>query len=145
MYKRQTKAEVSKDDSESIDDQIRIATLKQRRPVILGPGSDDEKLRSQFFANSYKEDSFFRSGPQNVPDSLKSEGTSGQNIFESPVDSNKQAQKVDRLAEAQQQNFTNRSVGVLDADINITLKDQTLREDDAGTVSYTHLTLPTKA
>ena len=130
-----TKAEVSKDDSESIDDQIRIATLKQRRPVILGPGSDDEKLRSQFFANPYKEDSFFRSGPQNVPDSLKSEGTSGQNIFDSPVDSNKQAQKVDRLAEAQQQNFTNRSVGVSDADVNITLKDQTLREDDAGKAS----------
>ena len=42
----------------SADDQIRVATLKERRPVLLGPGSYSDELKSQVMANYFSDEGF---------------------------------------------------------------------------------------
>ena len=43
---------------ENADERIRIATLKERRPVILGPGSYSDELKSQVMANYFSDKRF---------------------------------------------------------------------------------------
>ena len=43
---------------ENADERIRIATLKERRPVILGPGSYSDELKSQVMANYFSDERF---------------------------------------------------------------------------------------
>ena len=42
----------------SADDRIRVATLKERRPVLLGPGSYSDELKSQVMANYFSDEGF---------------------------------------------------------------------------------------
>jgi len=122
--------------SDSIDDQIRVATLKQRRPVILGPGSPDEQLRSQIMANYFKDDSFLRNELANDLKSLESEVTSNQNLLrpssENLLGATNQSEKVDWVTEAaaQQKNFIKRSDEISDVDLKIPLKNQTSKQNN---------------
>jgi len=43
---------------QSAEDRIRVATLKERRPVLLGPGSYSDELKSQVMANYFSEEGF---------------------------------------------------------------------------------------
>ena len=43
---------------QSAEDRIRVATLKERRPVLLGPGSYSDELKSQVIANYFSEEGF---------------------------------------------------------------------------------------
>ena len=43
---------------QSAEDRIRVATLKERRPVLLGPGSYIDELKSQVMANYLSEEGF---------------------------------------------------------------------------------------
>ena len=43
---------------QSAEDRIRVATLKERRPVLLGPGSFSDELKSQVMANYFSEEGF---------------------------------------------------------------------------------------
>ena len=43
---------------QSADDRIRVATLKERRPVLLGPGSYSDELKSQVMASYFSEEGF---------------------------------------------------------------------------------------
>ena len=122
--------------SDSIDDQIRVATLKQRRPVILGPGSPDEHLRSQIMANYFRDDSFLRNELANDLKSLESEVTSNQNLLrpssENLLGATNKAEKVDWVTEAaaQQKNFIKRSDEISDVDLKIPLKNQTSKQNN---------------
>ena len=43
---------------QSAEDRITVATLKERRPVLLGPGSYSDELKSQVMANYFSEEGF---------------------------------------------------------------------------------------
>ena len=43
---------------QSADDGITVATLKERRPVLLGPGSYSDELKSQVMANYFSDEGF---------------------------------------------------------------------------------------
>ncbi len=49
---------LSSSSPQSADDRIRVATLKERRPVLLGPGSYSDELKSQVMANYFSEERF---------------------------------------------------------------------------------------
>ena len=56
---------------QSADDRIRVATLKERRPVLLGPGSYSDELKSQVMANYFSEEGFSPSQQANSQNSAQ--------------------------------------------------------------------------
>ena len=135
-------ARLTGEDSNVIDDQIRVATLKQRRPVILGPGSHNDELRSQILANYFENDSFLRNELADSSSSLGSEVTFNQNLFHPPsensLDTTKQTDKLDRFTEtkAQQKIILDKSIEVPDDDLDVPLKNQILKQDDYEKASF---------
>ena len=56
---------------QSAEDRIRVATLKERRPVLLGPGSYSDELKSQVMANYFSEEGFSPSQQANSQNSAQ--------------------------------------------------------------------------
>ena len=56
---------------ESGDDGIRVATLKERRPVILGPGSYNDELKSKVMANYFSDERFLSTQQANSQNSAQ--------------------------------------------------------------------------
>ena len=58
---------------QSAEDRIRVATLKERRPVLLGPGSYSDELKSQVMANYFSEEGFSPAQQANSQNSAQSD------------------------------------------------------------------------
>ena len=56
---------------EGADDGIRVATLKERRPVILGPGSYNDELKSKVMANYFSDERFLSTQQANSQNSAQ--------------------------------------------------------------------------
>ena len=56
---------------QSAEDRITVATLKERRPVLLGPGSYSDELKSQVMANYFSEEGFSPSQQANSQNSAQ--------------------------------------------------------------------------
>ena len=56
---------------QSAEDRIRVATLKERRPVLLGPGSYSDELKSKVMANYFSEERFLSTQQANSQNSAQ--------------------------------------------------------------------------